>query len=79
VQEVLVTKDEPQLALYQVPRDEQHDGPSGLDNPEPIIAPFESNAEFQEDEGEDLNTQECSLVPLISEDEKFQEKEPQVN
>jgi hypothetical protein len=40
---------------------------------------FESHAEFQEDEGEDLNTQECSLVPPISEDEKFQEEEPQVN
>jgi hypothetical protein len=26
-----------------------------------------------------LNTQECSLVPPISKDEKFQEEEPQVN
>jgi hypothetical protein len=26
-----------------------------------------------------LNTQECSLVPLISEDEKFHEEEPQIN
>ena len=26
-----------------------------------------------------LNTQECSLVPPISEDENFQEEEPQVN
>jgi hypothetical protein len=26
VHEVLVTKDEPELAPYQVPRDEQHDG-----------------------------------------------------
>jgi hypothetical protein len=26
-----------------------------------------------------LNTQECSLVPPISEDEKFQEEEPHVN
>jgi hypothetical protein len=26
-----------------------------------------------------LNIQECSLVPSISEDEKFQEEEPHVN
>jgi hypothetical protein len=26
-----------------------------------------------------LNTQECSLVPPISEDENFQEEQPQVN
>jgi hypothetical protein len=42
-------------------------------------------AEFQEDEGEDVITLECSWVPPISEDErlqadeKFQEEEPQVN
>jgi hypothetical protein len=47
--------------------------------PEPIAAPVESYALFQEDEGEDLHTHDCSLVPLISEDEKFQEEEPQVN
>jgi hypothetical protein len=35
--------------------------------------------EFLEDEGEDFNTQECSLVPPISEYEKFQEEEPHVN
>jgi hypothetical protein len=50
-----------------------------LDDPEPIATPIESQDEFQEDEGEDLNTQECSLVPPISEDEKFQYEEPQVN
>jgi len=32
MQEVLVTKDEPQLALCQVLRDDQHDGPPGLDD-----------------------------------------------
>jgi hypothetical protein len=79
VQEVCVIKDEPQLAPYQVPRDEQEGYSPILDDPEPIVAPFESHVEFQEDEGEDLNTQECSLVPPISEDEKFQEEEPQVN
>jgi hypothetical protein len=85
VQEVLVSKDEPQLAPYQVPRDKQEDGVSSLDDQEPIVAPFEPHAEFQEDEGEDLNIQQCSLVPPISEnekfqeDEKFQEEEPQVN
>jgi hypothetical protein len=47
----------------------------GLDDPKPITAPFESHAEFQEYEGEDLNTQECSFVPLISEDENFQDDE----
>jgi hypothetical protein len=79
VQEVLVSKDEPQLTTCQVPRDKQDDLPSGLDYPEPIDSSFESHAEFQEDEGEDFNTLEYSLVPLISEDEKFQEEEPQVN
>jgi hypothetical protein len=79
VEEVYVIEDEPQLAPYQVPREEQVDDDSGLDDLEPIAAPFESQAEFQEDEGEDLNTQECSMVPPISEDEKFQEEEPQVN
>jgi hypothetical protein len=56
VREVLVSKYEPQLAPCQVPRDNQNDHPSCLDYPEPIAAPFESRAEFQEDEGEDLNT-----------------------
>jgi hypothetical protein len=46
---------------------------------QPIAAPIESQAEFQEDEGEDVITLECSWVPPISEDEKFQEEEPQVN
>ena len=73
--EVLITKDEPQLAPCQVLKDEQDNHGLGLDDLEPIIAPFESHAEFKEDEGEDLNTQECSLVPPISEDEKFQEDE----
>jgi hypothetical protein len=50
-----------------------------LDDMEPIAASIESQFEFQEDEGEDLNTQECSLVPPISEYEKLQEEEPQVN
>jgi hypothetical protein len=75
VQEVCVIEDEPQLAPCQVPRDEQEGDSPILDDLEPIVAPFESHAEFQEDEGEDLNTQECSLVPPISEDEKFQEEE----
>jgi hypothetical protein len=69
---------EENLLCHQVPIDEWDDGPLGLDDQEPIIVPLEPDTEFQEDEGEDLNTQECSLVPLISEDEKFQE-EPQVN
>jgi hypothetical protein len=66
-------------------REEHVDDDSSLDDPEPIVAPFESHAEFKEDEVEDLNTQECSLVPPISEDknfqedEKSQEEEPQVN
>ena len=79
MQEVCVIEDKPQLALYQVPRDEQEGYSPILDDLEPIASPFESHAEFQEDEGEDLNTQECSLVPPISEDEKFQEEEPHVN
>jgi hypothetical protein len=71
VQEVCVIEDELQLTLYQVPRDE-HEGYSPiLDDPEQIAAPFKSHAEFQEDEGEDFSTQECLLVPPISEDEKF--------
>ena len=79
MQEVCVIEYEPQLAPYQVPREEQEGDSPILDDLEPIVAPFESHAEFQEDEGEDLNTQECSLVPPISEDEKFQVEEPQVN
>jgi hypothetical protein len=79
MREVCVIEYEPQLALYHVPRDEQEGYSPILDDPKPIAAPFESCVEFQEDEGEDLNTQECSLVPPISEDEKFQEEEPQVN
>jgi len=70
VQEVLVTKDEPQPAPCQVPRDKQDNHGSGLDDPEPIAAPFESNAEFQEDEDEYLNTQGCSLVPSMSDDKQ---------
>jgi hypothetical protein len=62
VQEVCVIEDETQLAPYQVPRDEQEGDSPILDDLEPIVAPVESHAEFQEDEGEDLNTQECSLV-----------------
>jgi hypothetical protein len=56
-----------------------------LDDPEPIATPIESQVEFQEDEGEDVITLECSWVPPISEDErlqedeKIQEEEPQVN
>jgi len=79
VQEVCVIEDEPQLALYQVPKDEQEGDSPILDDLEPIVAPFESQAEFQEDEGEDVITLECSWIPPISEDEKFQEDEPQVN
>jgi hypothetical protein len=85
VQEVCVIEDEPQLAPYQVPRDEQKGDILILDDPEPIVAPLESHTKFQEVEGKDLNTQECSLVPPISEDENFQEDEnfleekPQVN
>jgi hypothetical protein len=41
----------------KVPRDEQEDGASSLDDLETIAAPFESHTEFQEDEGEDSNTQ----------------------
>ena len=83
-QKVLVTKDEPQLAPCQVPKDKQDNHGSGLDDLKPIATPFESNAEFQEDEGEDAITLECSWVPPISEDEsqedeKFQEEEPRVN
>jgi hypothetical protein len=79
VQKVYVIEDQPQLALYQVPRDEQEGYSPILDDLEPITALFESHAQFHEDEDEDLNTQECSLIPPISEDEKFQEQEPHVN
>jgi hypothetical protein len=59
VQEVCVIEDEPQLAPCQVPKDE-HEGDSPiLDDLEPIVAPFESQAELQEDEGEDVITLEC--------------------
>jgi hypothetical protein len=44
VQEVRVIEDEPQLAPYQVPRDEQEVYSPILDYPEPIDAPFESHA-----------------------------------
>jgi hypothetical protein len=47
VQEVCVIEDEPQLALYQVPRDEQEGDSPILDDPEPIAAPFESHAKFK--------------------------------
>ena len=46
VQEVYVIEDEPQLALYQVPRDEQEGDSPILDDPKPIVAPFESHAKF---------------------------------
>jgi hypothetical protein len=62
------------------------DGDSSiLDDSKPIATPIESHAKFQENEGEDVITLECSRVPPISEDErlqedeKFQEEEPQVN
>ena len=74
----VLSKDEPQLVLYQVLRDKLDDGGSGLDDLELVVAPLEWYAEFQEDEVEDLNTQGCSLVPS-GEDDKFQEEEPQVN
>jgi hypothetical protein len=64
---------EENLSCYQVPRDEQDDD-SGLNDQEPVAAPLESYAEFQEDEGEDLNAQECSLVPSISDDENFKRR-----
>jgi hypothetical protein len=67
------------LALCQIPRDEQVDDSSGLDDQEIVVAPLEPHVEVHGNEGEDLNTQECSLVPPISGDEKFQEEEPQVN
>jgi hypothetical protein len=70
---------EENLSCCQISREEQVDNDSGSDDPEPIVAPFESQTEFKEDEGEYLNTQECSLVPPIREDEKFQEEESQVN
>jgi hypothetical protein len=70
MQEVLVTKDEPQLAPCQVPKDKQDNHGSGLDDLKPIATPFESNAEFQEDEDEYLNTQGCSLVPSMSDDKQ---------
>jgi hypothetical protein len=55
VQEVCITEDEPQLAPYQVSRNKQEGDNPILDDPKPIATPFESHAEFQEDEGEDLN------------------------
>jgi hypothetical protein len=85
VQEVYVIEYEPQLASCQVPKDE-HEGDSPiLDDLEQIATPIESHAEFQEDEGEDGITLECSWVPPISKDERlqvdenFQEEEPHVN
>jgi hypothetical protein len=50
-----------------------------LDDQEPVVAPLEPYAMFHEDEGEDVNTQECSWVPSISNDEKFQEEKSHVN
>jgi hypothetical protein len=79
VQEVCVIEDEPQIAPYQVPREEQEGDSPILDDLEPTTAPIESQAEFHEDYGEDVITLECSWVPLISEDENFQEEEPQGN
>ena len=79
MQEFYVIEDEPQFAPCQAPKDE-HEGDSPiLDDLEPIATPIESQVEFQEDEGEDVITLECSWVPPISEDGKFQEEEPQVN
>jgi hypothetical protein len=75
VQEVCVIEDEPQLALHQVLRDEQEGDSPILDDAKPIAAPIESQVEFQEDEGEDVITLECSWAPPISEDENFQEDE----
>jgi hypothetical protein len=66
VQEVCVIEYEPQLALYQAFRDEQEGDSPILNDPEPIAAPFESHAKFQEDEGEDLNTQSVHwFLPLV--------------
>jgi hypothetical protein len=65
VQEILVIKDEPQLAPCQVPRYKHDDHGPRLDDSEPIVASFELHAEFQEDEREDLNTRECLLVHLV--------------
>jgi hypothetical protein len=79
VQEVRVIKDEPQLAPCQVLKDDQEGDSPILDDLEPIVAPFESHAEFQEDECEYVITLECSWVPPITEDENFQEEEPHVN
>jgi hypothetical protein len=69
---------EENLSCYQVPRDELYND-SSLKDQEPVVAPLESYAEFHEDEGEDLNAQQCSLVPSMSDDEQFQEEEPQVH
>jgi hypothetical protein len=55
VQEVLVTEDELQLALCQVPGDEKDDVPLGLNDQELVVAPLESYGEFQEDEEEVLS------------------------
>jgi hypothetical protein len=49
-----------------------------LNDKEPVSAPLESYAKFHEDGGETLSVQECSLVHS-SDDDKFQEGEPQVN
>jgi hypothetical protein len=49
-----------------------------VNDQEPVVAPFESYVEFQEDEGEDLSVQECSLVHSNN-DDNFQQEEPQVN
>ena len=68
---------EDNLSCYQIPRDEQ-DNDLGLNDQEPIVAPLESYAEFHEDEGEELSVQESSLVHS-SDDDKFQEEDPQVN
>jgi hypothetical protein len=67
------------LLCYQALRDEHDDDGLGLIDQEPIAAPLDSYEEFQEDEGEYLDVHECSLVRSISDDEKFQEEEPQVN
>jgi hypothetical protein len=56
VQEVLVTKYEPQLAPYQVSIDVKEDDASRLNDPELVAAPLKSYAEFQEDESEYLKT-----------------------
>jgi hypothetical protein len=71
-------EDEPQLAPYQVPRDEEDGEGSILDDQEPIVAPLESYAEFREGEDQELSALVCSLTHF-SEDGKFQEEEPHVS